>query len=236
MTQSYIRPEPINGKRNREEDLATSIPPQIQYVMIPPQLPDPGSPQAPLLDVTDPQEFVRLFEGMCRRRRITDERDLCDNFPDYCPRLTRDWLETLRAWEEGDWQSLKKKFCWRFACLEFGDRQIGRQAMMLLSETTNKNTEDHDEVCRFIAEFGALSEGLLALKWTTENERCEVFLEGLPTVVVESLLETEEIKFMANSASVYSIHSAAPKGVSREMTLAWLSQSALNRVDFYIHP
>ena len=168
--------------------------PQVQYVMQPQAypLPDPGLSEAPIFNGRDATEFVRWFERMCKRRRVTIWEDLCENFPDYCQHAICIWIESLPVWKNGDWKGLKEQFCQRFEDQDSEYQQFTCEALDALVYKT-RNTEE--EVRHYTVEFASVSNILLHRGVTIELQRCELFLHGLPQDIRARIVKHERINF-----------------------------------------
>ena len=191
--------------------------PYIQYGMPPffHPLPDPGTPEAPIFDGKNATEFVRRFEKMCKRRGMMDWKGLCENFPDYCERSIRVWIESLKTWEKEDWKGLKEELCRRFEDQDSEYQQFTRDA---LDRLVHEKRDGEEEVRRFIVDFASVSDVLLARGVTTELQRCELFLKGLPYEVRSKVIKKEKINFDRPSPL-------------RPLSLEWVSRSVMKEMD-----
>ncbi|KAJ5651601.1 uncharacterized protein N7484_005324 [Penicillium longicatenatum] len=77
-------------------------------------MPDPGTPGAPFFDGKNVSEFIRTYEGMCKRRGILDSTSICDGLADYCEFTVRMWIESSPNWKFRDFKALKEEMRVRY--------------------------------------------------------------------------------------------------------------------------
>ncbi|KAJ6102679.1 hypothetical protein N7486_005106 [Penicillium sp. IBT 16267x] len=172
------------------------LPRQIVYHQQP--MPDPGTPGAPFFDGKNVSEFVRTYEGMCKRRGISDPGSMCDGLADYCDFTVRMWIESSPSWRSRDFETLKREIRSRY---QDQDREYARYSRTSLHELMAQRHETYDEIRQYLTQFAAISDVLLQRQAVGELQRCEWLLQGLPLWLSSKVIKRGHISFENPSGS-----------------------------------
>jgi hypothetical protein len=158
---------------------------------LPMQMPQAGTPGAPLFSGNNVSDFLIEFDSVCDDARLPDAAR-ASRLPRYCyPEVGR-YIKSLPEWEEGDWISLKKVMHKEW---EGEDDFQHTRTLAFLEALKNKDREKIPvlELRQYCRQFKQSASYLRKKGQLNDYQASSWFLQGLPQFMANKVVRDKNL-------------------------------------------
>jgi hypothetical protein len=158
---------------------------------LPMQMPQAGTPGAPLFSGNNVSDFLIEFDSVCDDARLPDAAR-ASRLPRYCyPEVGR-YIKSLPEWEEGDWISLKKVMHKEW---EGEDDFQHTRTLAFLEALKNKDREGIPiiELRQYCRQFKQSASHLKKKGQLNDYQASSWFLQGLPRFMANKVVRDKNL-------------------------------------------
>ena len=200
---------PINPILNTTESILT--------------IPLVGNKKAPKKFTGDYREvsrFIRHFEKLCQQHNITSDQDKCDTIRLYCSTSVVEFIEGLKSFIDGEWDTLKKDLEKYYDAALYTQRFKKKDLTEFVKKTKYKRMGDLAAWWRYARDYIKIGGWLKGKDKITEDELNTYFWagigRGLRSRIETRLLASQPTKDTSKPYTMKEISEVAERILQRE--------------------